>query len=465
VGFLYRMLGVMGGVGLLLAVGFAVYALMGSGDDSRAGSKPPRPGRESAGEDTQERERNRHVPVKVAQIKAGPVQEQIHQNATLVSANRAPVFSTAAGIVKSVTPEEGDSVAAGQVLVQLDDEEWRLNLAQARVTLARDQREWARQQSIAARALQERKEYREARFAFETKKLALEQRAQERLRQESEARRMEVSFQENLASEQERDQSRSAAELSRIAERQARLEWGKAREDWERVQALDDQSLEDQPAYTQAEFAFKAARAAVAQAEHKVRRAAVTAPISGVVVKREVEPGDYVTSNSPLLTLADLDALEAMIHLPELHWNAVRAGQRVTVRPETIPGLAVTGSVSRVSPTIDAATGTFKVTVSLETDAERRVRPGMFVALTLHTAIRKGAFMVPRTAVLGDQETRYVMVVDEGTEGLQAQRRVVRLGVTQEDMVEVREGLAGGEQVVVVGQHSLKAGAHVRIEP
>jgi membrane fusion protein (multidrug efflux system) len=119
----------------------------------------------------------------------------------------------------------------------------------------------------------------------------------------------------------------------------------------------------------------------------------------------------------------------------------------------------VRGRVKRVSPVIDPANGTFKVTIAVEGSAAGQVRPGMFVTIVIRTAIREGSLLIPRQAVLGDEGVRYVYLALEGT----ARRRDIRLGTVLESEVEVRSGLEEGHAVVVVGQHRLKPGSPVQV--
>jgi membrane fusion protein (multidrug efflux system) len=366
------------------------------------------------------------VPVRIAPVKRGEVRDIIRQTASLAAVRSTPLFALQPGIIVEILVEEGARVRKGRLLLRLDDRELALNLERASVRLEREREEWSREKEISRQALSERAEYREAKFAYESKRVLLERLGNERQRRESEARRTEVSFQEQLASEKERDDARFALDQAQFEEEQTRIEFRRAKEEWERVKALDARSLIDEEAYSQAKFGFQEAQADYRLARLKLSQARVEAPQESVVVAIDVREGDYVSSNTRLMTLEDLGRLEAEL------W---------------------------VSPTINPDSGTFKVTVAVDSGRFPQVKPGMFATLRIQTATRAGALLVPRQGVLGEENERYLYVV----EGDRAQRKAVMLGVVQGEQVEILRGVDAGERVVIVGQYGLKPGNRVRV--
>lgn len=456
-------LAILVAAGLLTAVAYQTYQILNKGDRSLAGIGPR--ARKAADEaprkgsfDAPPRE-SLAVPVRVAPVERGSVRDTIRQTANLGAERSTAVFALQAGIVVEISVEEGDRVSKGQKLLKLDDRELVLNLERARISLEREKEDWERQQEISRKALSERAEYREAKYAFETKKVLLDRLRNESERRENEARRFEISFQEQLASEKERDDARFALDQARFEVAQTEIELRRAREEWTRVQALDASSLIDEEAYSRAKFAFQEADSENRLAELRLSQTSVEAPQEGVVVTLAVREGDYVSSNTQLLRLEDLRKLEAELFLPEARWAAVRPGQSVRIVPEALPNIEVEGVVERVSPTIDPENGTFKVTVSINSKRFPEVKPGMFATLHIRTATRERALLVQRQAVLGEEQGRYLYVVEQG----RARRRAVKLGVVQGELVEVLSGVAAGDSVVVVGQYGLKPGIRVRV--
>jgi membrane fusion protein (multidrug efflux system) len=119
-----------------------------------------------------------------------------------------------------------------------------------------------------------------------------------------------------------------------------------------------------------------------------------------------------------------------------------------------------TGSIDRISPVVDPATGTVKVTVA--TPRQEGLRPGMYVEVELVTAVHDAALLVPKRALVYDNDQVFVFRLkdDEG-------RRVERLRVTplleNADFVEPSDGLEPGDEVVVAGQSGLKDDGLVRL--
>ncbi|MEE9293195.1 MAG: efflux RND transporter periplasmic adaptor subunit, partial [Acidobacteriota bacterium] len=113
--------------------------------------------------------------------------------------------------------------------------------------------------------------------------------------------------------------------------------------------------------------------------------------------------------------------------------------------------------VLRISPVVDAATGTIKVT--LQVRATDRLRPGMFSRVFIETATRQDAVVIPKAALSLDSIGDTVFVADGGT----VSRRDVALGFEEGDFVEVVSGITDGEQVVVVGQDGLSEGTPIQV--
>ena len=122
-------------------------------------------------------------------------------------------------------------------------------------------------------------------------------------------------------------------------------------------------------------------------------------------------------------------------------------------------GEKLAGRIKLISPVIDPASGTIKVTVEVP-EYPAGTRPGDFAQVNIVTEVRQETLLVPSGAVFTDKgETIVYVIADEKT----AERRIVVTGFTDDGNTEILEGLADGEQVVVRGQRSLKNGAPVKI--
>ncbi len=159
-----------------------------------------------------------------------------------------------------------------------------------------------------------------------------------------------------------------------------------------------------------------------------------------------------------LFRISDFTPLLCPIQVPERELAKLRTGQPAYLEVEAWPGERFSAKVQRVSPVVDAETGTIKVT--LEVDARGKLRPGMFARVFLETDIHRDTLVIPRTALslesIGD--TVYVLA-----DGDVASRREVELGFREGDYVEVTSGVAVGEAVVTVGQDGLSEGTPLKV--
>ena len=184
----------------------------------------------------------------------------------------------------------------------------------------------------------------------------------------------------------------------------------------------------------------------------------VRSPITGIVGERSVNRGATISANTRLFHVLDLDPLLAVIHIPAAGRQSLRAGQGVQI--QAAGGVQASGVIDRISPVVEAESGTVKVTVQLDgagTDAGALV-PGSFVTVLVPTETRPNAVVVPKRAILLERDQSIVYRVQDGV----AVRTPVTVGLSAQDLAEITSGLSAGDTVVTVGHESLRDGAPVR---
>ena len=184
----------------------------------------------------------------------------------------------------------------------------------------------------------------------------------------------------------------------------------------------------------------------------------VRSPITGIVGERSVNRGATISANTRLFHVLDLDPLLAVIHIPAAGRQSLRAGQGVQI--QAAGGVQASGVIDRISPVVEAESGTVKVTVQLDgagTDAGALV-PGSFVTVLVPTETRPNAVVVPKRAILLERDQSIVYRVQDGV----AVRTPVTVGLSAQDLAEITSGLSVGDAVVTVGHESLRDGAPVR---
>lgn len=205
------------------------------------------------------------------------------------------------------------------------------------------------------------------------------------------------------------------------------------------------------------------AKNALAQAERTLRNARentiLTSPIAGVVTARNYDPGD-MAANMPVVTVARIKPVKLVINVTETDFPKIHKGMPASIKFDTYGDEEFTGTVSTVMPTVDAASRTFGVEITLAND-DSKVLPGMFgrVTLSLGSAER---VVVPDKAVVKQQGSgnQYVYVLNpDGTVSYNKVELGQRLGAEY----ELLSGVESGSQVIVSGQYKLTNGAKVEV--
>lgn len=216
-----------------------------------------------------------------------------------------------------------------------------------------------------------------------------------------------------------------------------------------------------------AEVDLAAARASLDAARERLAQARLTAPASGTVLAVHTREGQPVQEGQVLLTLGDLDQLKVSARVDEVDIGKVRVGQSLSVRSNAHPQERFAGEVVRVAAQVaqspQAATAFFEVEGRVA-NAGGLLRSGMNAEVTIATDRREATVVVGLAAVREEGAEAFVLVV----EAFKVKLRPVKLGLRTQTEVEILEGLAEGEQVIVSPftlVNSLKEGDAVRTEP
>lgn len=248
----------------------------------------------------------------------------------------------------------------------------------------------------------------------------------------------------------DQDEIRARLEVSKVALEEAETAF-------ERAETLRSANLISSEAFDQAQSRVDSARAEFRGNEIQMAYTEIRAPFGGLIVERYVKFAETVAVNQPLFRLSDFNPLLCPIQVPERELPRLAVDQAAYLTVDAWPGERFTARVLRLSPVVDAATGTVRVT--LEVEGAGKLRPGMFASVFLQTDTRTDAQVIPKTALTLDSIGDAVFVVDGGS----AKRRDVTLGVREGDHVEVLGGLEEGERVVSVGQDSLSDGTPIEV--
>lgn len=407
-GWVYTILG----LAVLCGAGYWGSQQFLAGESAEAATAENADDKESKGkEDGKDKENGEEaVPVELGSTRRGPISAYVAGTANLRAKRDVTVNARTEGQVRRILVEEGDYVKAGQLLAQIDDRQLTItmDLTQQRLEQAKVQLERARIQRDKAE------------IQIANKKAELE--------------RNEAGLPEGLVSQQEVDQL-----LYQLRELEAD----------EKVQATTEKENR---------YRVEELTAEVEQVKLDLSHTRIKAPFAGYITERSIEVGQNVRALDKAFQLGSFSPLYADVFLAEIDTNAVKEGQAVSMRLDAVAEAEpVRGRVVRISPIVDDATGTVKVTTEFRPPA-RSYRPGAFVRIEIETDEREDALLIPKRAIVEEEGQTYVFVAD----GEKAVRRAVNLGYESGAEAEVRTGLSDGDQIIVAGQGNLNDGDAIR---
>jgi RND family efflux transporter MFP subunit len=261
--------------------------------------------------------------------------------------------------------------------------------------------------------------------------------------------------------------ARVVGEEIRLAARTvvARRAYEAAQSELEANRRLVDQRLVNRSVLDNLESAYEQARIDLDRALQTEERNRLVTPIDGVILKlaRDADgqflaSGQLVSAGQLVAQIAPLDPLIADVDLIGEDIAAVRVGLPARARYYAWQDQAFPGEVLRISPTVDPRTRALRAEVEIANPGVL-LRPGMFVEVTLIAERREDVLVIPRQAVTDRGGRRVVFVLN----GQRVVQRDVRLGLGDDDYVEVREGIVAGERIVVRGLETLTNDMLVRV--
>lgn len=244
-------------------------------------------------------------------------------------------------------------------------------------------------------------------------------------------------------------------------------------------------------------YQVKAAVSSATEARHSLGNTRIVAPFDGVVALRDIRVGELAQSATRAFQVVDLSELRTIVSLPERELKLVQLGQPAEIHSAYDEEQHASGSVERISPVVDPATGTFRVAVGID-PGQTALRPGQFSTIKLQVKWVDNAVVVPKKALLWEGGAPIVYVLEDAPEpsaddesdekeadaasgwgGMNkegdsdkseeepapfvAVRTPLELGLVSDDWVQVLDGVSLGDQVIVIGQSGLRDSAPVRL--
>ena len=224
-----------------------------------------------------------------------------------------------------------------------------------------------------------------------------------------------------------------------------------------RAQELREKQLISGTDYDSARANYDVDVARLRSSRARLSKTVIRAPFDGFAGLRRINVGDYATVGQELVDVVQLNPLRVDFSVPETLLPKVKPDLAIEVTVDAYPDETFGGAVTAVAPKSDIQGHSLEVRASLPNE-ELKLRPGLFVRINVSLGVKPNAIVIPEQAVWPIGQEKTVFVVVDG----KARQRVIKIGGRQPGAVEVIEGLAVGEVIVVAGQMKLHDGAAVR---
>ena len=310
------------------------------------------------------------IPVQVRQVRSLARPEVVALSGDVLPRQTVRVGFRVAGMVSTIHVDEGQRVSAGEVLAELDAEDYRLQLEAAKAAVAR------------------------------------------------------ITDQYERASRLRTDNQISPAD------------------------------------YTAAETGVAEGRAKLALAQRQYDQTKLIAPVDGIIAYRGVQPGEQVPIGMPVFAIVSVNPVDVRVGVPERDIGRVRAGSTATIRIPSLVGWSGEGRVRLIGVVPDSISRTYPVRVSVP-NPDGALRPGMIADVRIQGDGQVTAVTLPGEAIVRGGDGRTLVYVYSASEK-RVRARAVTVGSVYDREVEIREGLAAGDMVVVGGQHRVRDGSVVQ---
>jgi multidrug efflux pump subunit AcrA (membrane-fusion protein) len=351
---------------------------------------------------------------------------------SLAPDQQTDVAAEASGKVIAVGVDMGSSVRRGQMIVKLDDADFRIRVQQAQAQL--DQALATLRQNEAKIGLRPGQKFNP-----------------ENVPEVAAARSALDLAEKNL---RRYEKLVETGDISRAAFDQQKSQRDQLAQSY---QALIHQAQQNYATVANSQAAVDAAQSQLSLAKRNLGYTIVAAPMPGYVSDRSADIGEYVSPQQKVATIVSLNPLRVRIDIPEQAIPQIQNGQSVSVRVAAYPDRNFAGHVARVSPSVATASRTLTIEAEVE-NPNAELKPGQFATVRILLSQTEPALLVPQKALRTISGSTYVFVIKNG----HAEQRLVQQGQTEGDLVELKSGVAADELIATSNVDQLSDGAAVK---
>lgn len=374
-------------------------------------------------------------------VAQGPLEVVVSETGTIEPLTKVEIKSRVAGQVAQLLVDVGDRVEKGQLLLKLDTTD--MERERARAEADRDMMK-ARLSMLEAGARPE--EIREAEAQLEQAESAYQRANAEYQRSQAAVKAETITLRDAESARNDFDGARAQREAAKA--RLARLKAG----------ARAEELMEARAQLAKAEVALRAA-------QDQLDYASIRSPMAGTVIKRGIEVGEMVSpgvsataQGTSMLTVADLDRLILKSSLNQIDIGKVTKGLSVEVRVDSAPGKVFLGTIHKVAPAAEGGKSsqdslqTFPVETILKAESgmpTELLKPGMTADLDIQVTRKPDALYLPVEAVIRGKGNEATVTLPAKSADAKPEVRTITLGLTNDHQIEVVDGLAKGDEVLI----------------
>jgi HlyD family secretion protein len=343
------------------------------------------------------------------------------------SPHRISIGSQIVGVVKNIPVTEGQNVQAGQVLIELDDAEWRAAAQQADMLALQAQARLRQVRELQAPVAAQSLVQAEINVSYAEKQWH---------------RNVDL-FTKSFISQAALDEAKKNVDLTQVQLQTAKKQ----------VQTTHPTGSDYQIAATALSQAEANSKIAYSRRQYTV----IKTPIAGTLISRDVETGDVVQPGKALMTLSPLGATQLVVQIDEKNLPLLVLGQLARASADAYPALNFSVAISYINPSVDLQRGSVEIKLNV-LEPPAYLRQDMTVSVDIQVATRLKAVLVP-TDTIHDVKSRqpWVLKVIDG----KARKQILNLGLQSAGMSEVLSGLSVNDRVLTF-TNEVNEGARIR---
>lgn len=244
----------------------------------------------------------------------------------------------------------------------------------------------------------------------------------------------------------------------RIALQRARAAYSLAQSDYRREKAVYDKGVIPKAQLEARKTAMLTAKADMDDARLQLSRCTIKAPIDGILRRLDAEEGVLLSTADPVAQILKIDRVKAVVGIPESDVPAVRRLDQVDITIQALENRIITGQTHFLAPAPTTRARLYTLELAVD-NSSRAILPGMFFRADIIKKTVDDALVVPFYSVISRSNEHFVFVENDGT----AHKRNVRLGIMENWMVEIVDGLKAGDNLIIEGHRDIEDGQNIKV--